>query len=118
MNTGFEKLRIYQLALNGNKLIYFLTQKSLLKRDFSLVDQIRRASMSVVANIAEGYGRHSKRDFHQFVSIAIGSINEVVAFLDIIASIYPAIDVTKERTFYIELGKQVWSFRKTLNKSV
>ena len=117
-DTGFERLRIYQLALEGNKLIYLLTKDNLLKRDFSLVDQIRRASMSVCANIAEGYGRHTKRDFAQFISVAIGSINEVVAFLDILNSIYPSIDTNKERTFYIELGKQAWSFRRSLNKSV
>ena len=115
-DTGFERLRIYQLALEGNKLIYLLTKDNLLKRDFSLVDQIRRASMSVCANIAEGYGRHTKRDFAQFMSVAIGSINEVVAFLDIINSIYPSIDTNKERIFYIELGKQAWSFRRSLNK--
>ena len=114
MTAGFESLRIYQLALQGVKMIYLLASKLPLKRDFSLVDQIRRASLSVVANIAEGYGRRSKRDFAQFISIAMGSVNEVIAFLDSISVLYPAINVDKEKIFYTELGKQVWSFRKTL----
>jgi four helix bundle protein len=69
--------------------------------------------MSIVANIAEGYGRHSPKDFAHFISISLGSINEVKAFLDIIQTIYQ-IDITAQKNFYTSLGKQTWTFRKSL----
>jgi four helix bundle protein len=70
--------------------------------------------MSIVANIAEGYGRKSKRDFKRYLTIAIGSVNEVKAFLDIIKVLYPKVNVEKECLFFESLGKQIWSFRQKL----
>ncbi len=85
--SGFEDLRIYRLSLEGCKIIYKIILKDPIKKDYSLVDQIKRAVMSIVANIAEGYGRYTKKDRSQFLTYSIGSCNEVLAFLDIINTI-------------------------------
>ena len=51
---------------------------------FALADQIRRASKSVPTNIAEGYGRRkSAKDFKHFLSVALGSANEMIVHLEI-----------------------------------
>jgi len=74
---NFEDLDIWKLAreLTGN--IYKLTNGGKFARDFGLRDQIRRASVSVMSNIAEGYERGGNQEFIQFLSIAKGSCGEV-----------------------------------------
>lgn len=114
--SGFEKSKIYQLALQGVQIVYQLIKQPKLNRDFSMIDQIKRAVMSIVANIAEGYGRHSNKDKAHFLAIALGSCNEVSAFLDIIQRIYN-IDTTKQKDFFNQLGKQIWSYRQKVYNS-
>ncbi len=62
-----------QLAL----LMYKITNNDKFSKDFGLKDQIRRASVSIVSNIAEGYGRGGNKEFMQFLYIANGSLNEL-----------------------------------------
>ena len=57
--------------------IYALTEQGKFARDFGLRDQIRRASVSIVSNIAEGFERGRSAEFHQFLSIAKGSCAEL-----------------------------------------
>ncbi len=70
--------------------------------------------MSVVANIAEGYGRQTPNDRRHFLVIALGSTNEVIAFLDIVTSIY-TIDTVQLRDFYDHLGKQLYLLRSSIH---
>jgi len=72
----FEDLIIWQIARQLNKEIIELIKTTELNRDFGLKDQIMRSSESVMNNIAEGFGRASKLEFIQFLSIARGSTNE------------------------------------------
>ena len=67
--------------------IYEITGKNKFARDFGLRDQIRRAAVSVMSNIAEGFERQGDRQFQQFLSIAKGSAGEVRSQL------YVALDV-------------------------
>ena len=57
--------------------MYRLTSGGAFARDFGLRDQIRRASVSVTSNVAEGYGRRSPRDSARFLTMASGSVAEV-----------------------------------------
>ena len=61
--------------------VYDLTRNSSFSKDFPLRDQIRRASVSVMANIAEGFGRSGSSEFAQFLAIAKGSACEVSSHL-------------------------------------
>ena len=76
MPKSFEELPVWQKARELVKLIYSLTKKEPFCRDFSLVDQIRRAATSVMSNIAEGFERGSNTEFIQFLYIAKGSAGE------------------------------------------
>lgn len=80
---SFEDLHIYQRARELADTIYTATKGSEFGRDFGLVDQIRRAAVSIMSNIAEGFERGSKTEFIQFLYIAKGSCGEVRAQLQI-----------------------------------
>lgn len=81
MPRSFEELEVWKKALEMSKLIYGLTEVEKFKKDYSLSDQIRRAAVSVLSNIAEGFERGSNIEFIQFLYIAKGSCGEVRAQL-------------------------------------
>ncbi|MDH4027454.1 MAG: four helix bundle protein [Nitrospirota bacterium] len=72
----FEDLEIWKLARVLTKKIYELTNMNEFSRDFGLRDQIRRAAISVMSNIAEGFERGGNQEFYQFLSIAKSSCGE------------------------------------------
>lgn len=76
MAKAFEDLYIWQIARELVNLIYDLTDTQAF-RDFSLKDQIQRAAVSIISNIAEGFERGSKEEFLYFLYIAKGSCGEV-----------------------------------------
>jgi four helix bundle protein len=80
---SFEDLHIYQRARELANAIYTITKGNDFARDFGLVDQIRRAAVSILSNIAEGFERGSKTEFIQFLYIAKGSCGEVRAQLQV-----------------------------------
>ena len=73
----FEDIQAWQKARELVRSIYQATNEGDFARDYSLKDQIRRASVSVMSNIAEGYARQTGREFIQFLYIALGSAVEV-----------------------------------------
>ena len=77
----FEDIKAWQKARQLNINIYKATTKDLFSRDFALRDQIRRSSISVLSNIAEGFERESKQEFIRFLSIAKASCGELRAQL-------------------------------------
>jgi four helix bundle protein len=80
---SFEELNVYQRAKKLTNEIYGCTRKGPFSRDFNLVDQIRRASVSVMSNIAEGFERGTRPEFIRFPFIAKGSCGELRAHLEI-----------------------------------
>lgn len=77
----FEDIEAWQKARELTKQIYALSNDGQFARDFGLRDQIRRASVSIMSNIAEGFGRGGNKEFVQFLSTAKGSASEVHAQL-------------------------------------
>lgn len=73
----FEDLVVWQKAIDLVKRIYLITDEGALKRDFGLKDQLRRASVSIPTNIAEGFERSSRKEYLLFLNIAKGSAGEV-----------------------------------------
>lgn len=80
---GFEDIQAWQKAYDVTLRIYRLTEKEQFSKDFGLRDQIRRASVSVMANIAEGHGRRSNSEFANFLNLARGSAHEVQSHLHV-----------------------------------
>jgi four helix bundle protein len=75
----FEKLEVWQEARKINQVIYRLTRKFPREELFAMTSQIRRASISVSSNIAEGSGRNSDKDFAHFLEQSYGSLMEVAS---------------------------------------
>jgi four helix bundle protein len=87
MVTRFEDVRAWQEARKLVKMIYQLTNSGRLAKDFGLRDQIQRAAVSSMANIAEGFDCESKAEFARFLGFARRSAVEVQSLL------YTAFDV-------------------------
>jgi four helix bundle protein len=77
----FEDLQVWQDARKLVREIYKVTKQRAFRRDFSLRDQITRASTSTLSNIAEGFERGTRKEFIQFLNIAKGSVGEVRSHL-------------------------------------
>ena len=73
----FEDLEAWKIAREVTKQIYRVSKNDLFIRDYGLRDQICRASVSVMSNIAEGFERDGDKEFVQFLSVAKGSSGEV-----------------------------------------
>ena len=74
---SFEEITSWQKAREFNKKIYLATQQGEFKLDFDLARQIRRASVSITSNIAEGFERDTDKQFAQFLRMAKASAGEV-----------------------------------------
>ena len=82
---SFEELHIFQRARELTNAIYSMTREGAFARDFGPVNQLRRAAVSVMSNIAEGFERGTSVEFIQFLYIAKGSCGEVRAQLQVAA---------------------------------
>src|SRR5437762_11386706 len=76
---NFEKLDVWQKAIDFADLVYNHTRHFPADERFSLTNQMRRAAVSITSNIAEGTSRMSQSDFRRFVQIAVGSVFEVIS---------------------------------------
>lgn len=77
----FEDIEAWKEARLLTSGVYKLCKAKALASDFGLVDQIRRASVSIMSNIAEGFGRGGNKEFLQFLAHARGSASEVKSLL-------------------------------------
>jgi four helix bundle protein len=78
----FEETEVWRLSKEVAVKIYRLTS-NFDKKDFALIDQMRRSAISISSNIAEGYERNSKKELAQFLNIAKGSVGELRSQLTI-----------------------------------
>ena len=81
MEVGFKKLIAWQKSYELSLEIYKITKDFPEHERFGLISQMRRAAVSVVANIAEGYERPHRKDYLKFLVIAKGSLSELETFL-------------------------------------
>ncbi len=76
---NFEKLEVWQKAIDLADLVYNETRAFPAEERFGLTNQLRRAAISISSNIAEGSSRSSRNDFSRFAEIAAGPVFEVVS---------------------------------------
>ena len=77
----FRQLVVWEKAHKLTLMVYRLTKDFPVEERYGLTNQLRRASASIAANIAEGCGRAGDGDFHRFLAMALGSAVEVEYFL-------------------------------------
>lgn len=80
---SFKDLIVWQRSMDLAVRIYRITQKLPASEQFGLTSQLRRASVSIPSNIAEGYGRQSTGNYRQFLSISRGSLMEMETQINI-----------------------------------
>ncbi|MCH8157383.1 MAG: four helix bundle protein [Nitrospinae bacterium] len=115
----FEDIEAWRKARELNRLIYKVTSEGKFAKDFALRDQMRRASISIMSNIAEGFDRGGNKEFRQFLSIAKGSASEIKSQL------YAALDAgfLEENQFQkiydlvVDTSRLLGGFLKYLKKS-
>ncbi len=105
-----KDLDVWKLSVDLVTFIYHVTAKFPKEEIFGLSNQIRRASVSIPSNIAEGAARHSSKEFIQFLYIALGSQQEVDTQL-LIA--YKLQFITEDQ--YLELKLKIETIGKLLN---
>ena len=105
----FEDLIVWQEARKLTQVIYQITKSGPFSKDFGLVNQIQRASVSVMSNIAEGFERASAKQLFHFLAIAKGSCAELRSEL------YIAFDLGYlERQQFLEVFRKAESVAKLI----
>jgi four helix bundle protein len=117
---SFEKLRVYEVAQALVKDIYQLQKKFPDEEKYGLGDQVRRAAVSIVANIAEGSGRTSPKEKSRFIEIAFGSMTEVFCELQLACDLgyIPKEQFEELRPRFTETAKLLSGLRNSLSKSL
>ncbi|WP_318311195.1 four helix bundle protein [Flagellimonas crocea] len=120
MKKGFEQILSWQKARELNKEIYKITEVNKFGKDFALRDQIRRASISISSNIAEGFGRKSDREFIYFLNVAKASSYEVKSQLYLALDIEYLDDEVFRRLYEIcdEISMTIHGLIKHLEKKI
>jgi four helix bundle protein len=117
---SFRDLAVWQRGIDLSTKIYELTRGFPSSEKYGLCSQIRRAAVSVPANIAEGRGRGSTKDFLRFLGIAQGSLAEVATFVVIAEKLgYLQRSSSNEITLEIEeLTKMLYGLQRSLRKRI
>lgn len=118
MSFRFEKLRVWQEARQFVSSIYTITKTFPDHEKFGLTDQIRRAAVSVMLNIAEGSDLKSDIEFVRFLRFSVTSLNEVVAAAYIASDqgYLNQVDFDRIYTDANKLAAQINKFIETLKK--
>lgn len=103
--STFRDLKIWQKSMKFVTAIYKETEAFPEIEKYGLVSQIRRSSISIPSNIAEGYGRNSQGDFNRFLNISMGSLFEVQTQLQIAQNL-DYLDDSKWNSLY-ELSREI-----------
>ena len=116
MISSFKDLVVWQEAMNLVEMIYRETKPFPKEEMYGLINQIRRAAVSIPANIAEGNGRKSRKEYLQFLSVANGSKTELETHLLIAERLN---FLTKEKSDQLQVqlqsvGRLLSALRKSL----
>ena len=115
---GYEKLTVYRKSFELVIIIYEITKKFPKEELFVLVPQIRRAAISVVANIVEGYSKISRKELIRFLEISKGSVNELELFFKVSYKLqyFDKIKFEEIISLITEVKKLLYGYQKSLRK--
>jgi four helix bundle protein len=115
MISSYKDLNVYQKSYKLLLEIYEKTKELPKEEMYGITSQIRRAAMSIPLNIAEGYGKHtSESEFKRYLSIAIGSVNEVEVLINLMKDLGYLTQEKHEQYIesYIEVRKMLYGLRE------
>lgn len=113
---SYRNLKVWQRSIELSVSVYRLTSDFPREEVYGLTSQLRRCSVSVASNLAEGYGRASKGEFRQFVGMARGSVLELQTQLVIAKALRYGKDPQLQKTEGLaeEVGKMTWALMQKL----
>jgi len=116
MIKTFRDIKIWQLSMELVTNIYKVTIDFPETEKYGLVSQLRRCSVSVPANIAEGFGRNSQGDFKRFVNISMGSLFEIQTQIEVAKNLNFITEEIFEKLYSDtrEIERMMSSFIRTL----
>ncbi len=116
--TGYKKLLAWQVADELVNAVYDLTFKFPKDELYSLTSQLRRAALSVPANIIEGHARNNRNEFRHFLSIALGSLAEAGYYLEFALKrkYISQSDFDKAEDLRSRCGRLLWKLYKSQAK--
>ena len=113
---SFKDLQVWKIGMMLAEEVYRLTETFPKRETYALISQMQRAAVSVPSNIAEGHARDSTKEFLHYISIAMGSLDELETQL-LLAGRLDYIDNTRTRSILSrtsELGRMLRGLQKTL----
>lgn len=113
MVKSYKDLVVWQKSIELVQEIYKITSKLPREEIYGLSSQMRRSSVSIPSNIAEGQQRYGTREFVQFLKISYGSGAELETQLIILKNLYPKIDMLKAESLLDEIQRML---NKLINK--
>lgn len=118
--VSYRELVVWQKSKDLAIKTYKLTNYLPIEERFSLCDQMKRSSISVPSNIAEGQQRPTTKDFLHFLYIAKGSTSELITQLEITKELYPELNELIDSLLneYIILSKQLANLIKSIKNKV
>ena len=131
--SSFEDLEVYKAALAFTVKVFELLQEEVYKREFAFTDQLKRATLSITNNIAEGFERETDKELVRFLYFSKGSAGEVRNIINVLEAVEyletekahilkdDIINISKQLSNYIKYVKKrngfsfgLWSFFMTL----
>ena len=112
MVESYRDLNVWQRAIQMSVRVYALTKGFPREEIYGLTSQLKRASVSVACNIAEGYGRGSKGEYRQFLSVARGSNLEVQTQLVLARELKFGIQREIDEGLSFEVGRMLTTMLK------
>jgi four helix bundle protein len=118
MDKPHKKLDVWKTAMGSAVLVYKLTEKFPAEEKYGLVQQMRRAAVSVPSNIAEGAARQSKKEFQNFLSIAQGSLSELDTQLElsVMLGYIEEMQYSEISTVLVRIDKMLTALIRSLSK--
>lgn len=112
----YRDLIVWQKAMEMTVMLYQIASKLPKEETFALCSQMRRAAVSIPSNIAEGFGRNSKKEYLQFLYIAYGSVCELETQLMLCVRIeyLTEIEIQPLMDILTEIGKMITTITKKL----
>ena len=119
--SGYKELKVYRRSYKAAKAVYEMTADFPKEERYGITNQLKRASLSIPLNIAEGYAkRESQEEFKRFLMMALGSSNEVLVLLDFSKDVKYISEETHKRAFaeYEEIASMLNSFIQSIKTKI
>ena len=115
---SFRELEVWQVGMALTRDVYEILKSFPLEERYALCDQIRRSAVSVVSNIAEGFGRDSTKDYLHFLAMSRGSLFELETQLELAESIGYVIISKEIRDKIYHVGRMLNSLSAKLKARI